>query len=121
MIWDSNKGVERGAHVVAWELANGAEVPTGLVVRHTCDNPGCVNPGHLLPGTYAQNTADAVERGRMTRGERVHFSRLTEAQVLEMRRRYAAGTETLSTLGREFDVDPSTISLIIRRVTWKHV
>ena len=31
------KSKNRPAHVVAWELANGQEVPAGMVVRHTCD------------------------------------------------------------------------------------
>lgn len=34
------------------------------VVRHTCDNPPCVNPLHLLPGTHADNEQDKARRGR---------------------------------------------------------
>jgi len=52
------------AHVLSWEIANGQHRPSGLVVRHTCDNPPCVNPGHLQLGTFADNTRDMHERGR---------------------------------------------------------
>ena len=40
------------------------EIPDGLVIRHTCDNPPCVNPNHLITGTPAQNVQDSFDRGR---------------------------------------------------------
>lgn len=49
-----------GAHRVAWELANGAVIPDGLVIDHLCRNPPCVNPAHLEPVTQREN----LRRGR---------------------------------------------------------
>lgn len=52
------------AHRLAWELMNGP-VPDGLVVRHKCDNPRCVNPSHLEVGTQKDNSMDTSRRGRL--------------------------------------------------------
>lgn len=51
------------AHRVVYEHLVGP-IPSDAVLRHSCDNPPCVNPAHLQPGTQADNVADMVERER---------------------------------------------------------
>jgi len=34
------------------------------VVRHTCDNPKCINPSHLIAGNPLDNVEDRIVRGR---------------------------------------------------------
>lgn len=51
------------AHRLVWTQANGP-IPEGLVVRHRCDNPPCVNLEHLELGTQKENGQDMVERNR---------------------------------------------------------
>lgn len=51
------------AHRLFYERHKG-EIPAGLVLRHKCDTPACVNPAHLIPGTQRDNTLDAQARGR---------------------------------------------------------
>ena len=43
------------------------DIPEGLLVRHTCDNPPCVLPSHLRTGTAKENNNDMYERGRDNR------------------------------------------------------
>lgn len=49
-------------HRFGYELWIGA-IPDGMVVRHLCHFPSCVNPWHLKLGTPKDNTWDAIERG----------------------------------------------------------
>ena len=51
------------AHRFAFGLDN---IPKGMAVCHTCDNPGCVNPDHLFLGTNLDNTQDMISKGRNT-------------------------------------------------------
>ena len=109
------------AHRVSWEFHNG-EIPDGLQVLHTCDNPPCCNPGHLFLGTPAVNAADRDTKGRQAdfRGEGNSSARLTEAQVVEIRRRHNAG-ETQAALGIEYGVANQHVSGIVNGKKWAHV
>lgn len=82
------RGRVRPAHK-AILLGMDIEVPPGRVVMHVCDVPACCNPAHLRIGTYAENTRDAMTKGRMKRqfqrAERHIHSRLTSEQVLAIR------------------------------------
>lgn len=64
-------------------------IPPGHLVLHKCDRPRCFEPSHLFTGTHKQNTADAVAKGRLARGERAGGAKLTTEDVLEIKRRIA--------------------------------
>lgn len=62
----------------------------GLVVRHKCDNPRCINLEHLEIGTYKDNMADMHSRGRAVKlkGTGQPNSKLTQEQVGWVRANY---------------------------------
>lgn len=93
------------AHRFAHELFCGP-IPEGMVVRHVCDNPPCVNPAHLELGTKAENNRDTAIRRRHHYGRDHWNGRLTEGDVLEILTSPMRNCE----LARKFGVDPSHIS-----------
>lgn len=114
----SLNGRNVATHRLAYELGHGV-APGDRLVCHSCDNHACCNPAHLFLGTNRDNTHDALTKGRLVfpRGARHGQSRLTERQVVEIRRRRAAGERGID-LAREFGVDPSTITKAVRGVCW---
>lgn len=107
------------AHRHAYELVNGP-IPPGFVVRHTCDNPPCINPAHLEVGTQAENIRDAVERGRhfCPVGERNPGARITREQAEEVRRAFRAREADGQTLADRFGIARSTVYGIAAGRSW---
>ena len=97
----------RTAHRLAYELTHGP-LPAGMHVLHNCDERRCCNPAHMRLGTNEENIADKVARGRTH-----STSKLTAAQVAEIKARVEAG-EVQAALAREFGVQDSTIVRIKR-------
>lgn len=98
--------------------------PGQMLVCHSCDNPLCCNPRHLFLGTSQDNVKDSVAKGRHSSvtivGEQKSGSKLTEDQVKEIRFLRLCG-QSLGKISHKFKIDPSTVSQIALRKTWKHV
>lgn len=101
------------AHRVSWTLHRGP-IPDGLVVRHRCDNPPCVNPEHLELGTRLDNVRDAVARSDAWRNSRGRSRLRNDIDTVEVRRRYAAG-ESQQLIANALEIGQSTVSRVIRR------
>lgn len=119
-----HRGHHIGAHRVAYELHYGV-APGDLQVCHHCDNPPCVRPDHLFLGTQKDNVHDMMRKGRRVQGDvcgsKNGNATLTESQVAEIRRRYAAGGVRQVDLAAEYGVPQTSISSIVRRKQWTHV
>lgn len=123
--WESRpvyryNGESMNAARVVWILATG-EDPGGIQVCHTCNGGsgahGCINIRHLYLGDHKQNAKDRSDAG-VGWGERHSHNILTESQVIEIRRLYAAGGITQKELGRRYGTCRSNISLIVRGEGW---
>lgn len=90
------------------------------VVRHTCDNPRCINPAHLVGGTQYDNVRDMHDRNRV--GDCRNFGTangrtvLTDAQVAHIRASYIKGSREygLPALARKYGVGTSQIHRIVK-------
>lgn len=106
---------------VAFLLIYGAD-PYPSLVLHRCDNPPCCNPDHLFLGTPGDNVRDRDDKGKLVvrRGEDNNNAKLTHAQVIDIRERYAHG-ERGTPLAKEHNIKPTSLFKIIRGESWKHV
>lgn len=110
------------AHRHAYELAFGA-VPDGQLVLHRCDNPACCNVEHLFLGSQLDNMTDRLEKGRFTtqaKGKDNAAAKLTDADVLEIRRLVSEGTYQKD-VAEQFGVSQPLISMIALRKNWRHL
>ncbi|MBA2706170.1 MAG: HNH endonuclease [Blastocatellia bacterium] len=129
-------GKQTTAHRVAWELAHGP-IPAGMLVCHNCpggDNPRCCRPDHMFLGTQTDNMRDCSQKNRCQKGDMHHMrrfgqpacgekaphSKLTDAIVIAIRTRIAAG-ELQRILAAEYGIDQGHVSQIVRRRIWKHL
>lgn len=123
-------GKTERAHRISWFLKYGKwPIPCCL---HKCDNRPCVRPSHLFEGTKKDNTADMLAKGRhisgvkgrpelAAHGEEHSCAKLTDAKVLEIRRRYAPRIVTLAQLANEFRVSITVVYHVVHHMRWKHL
>lgn len=108
-------GRRYGAHELALSFTTGEARLSTLDTCHSCDTPLCVNPAHLRFDTRRSNVTEMVERGRMARQ-----GRLTDEEIILIRKRRAAGARQ-SDLAQQFGVSDGQISMIVRGKRWASV
>jgi HNH endonuclease len=120
---------------VAYRLSMNQD-PGDNLVCHTCDNRKCIAPAHLFLGSNNDNIQDMVKKGRQARGEKHGFalhpesvargsrnwwSKLTESDVVEIRALYAKGGKTQRQIGAMFGINNQNVSMIVNRISWRHI
>lgn len=99
-----------GAHVFSFIIHSG-QIPDGLVIRHTCDNPPCVNPEHLLSGTKRDNSLDMVVR------HRCKATKLTDEQVLLVR----LDLRPFLDIASDYGITEGDVGHIKHKRIWRHL
>lgn len=103
---------------VSYEVLKG-DIPKGMYVCHSCDNPQCVNPDHLFLGTQTDNMIDMYQKGRhkIMAGESNGMSKLKEADVLVIR----SGQYSIRELADMYNISCSAVYRVLRNKTYKNV
>lgn len=82
----TDKGKNLQVHRLSYLWEHGS-LPDNSLVRHTCNNPRCVNPDHLVLGTYMDNAQDRerANRNGTPKGSASYLSKVDEKDVLIIR------------------------------------
>jgi hypothetical protein len=120
-LWSPTGGKTVRAHRLALTLKLGRPLVKGEEARHLppCAMRSCCNPLHLGPGTHQQNIADREAAGTTQKGAKHWKTTLTEANVIEIRRR--APTEPYASIAADFGVGKEAIRKIVLGENWKHI
>ena len=85
----------------------------GMIVRHLCDNPPCINPDHLAVGTQADNLADMHEKHRWP-------TVLNDRKVWIIKRLDELGWRK-TVIGQVVGTSDANVRQVTSGKTWRHV
>lgn len=94
-----------------------------MQVRHRCPggpNRLCCNPAHMTTGTNLENALDRFDDGTEPVGEKNPHAKLSEVDVLSIRRAHREG-ESYASLALRYQVHKVTIGCIVRGKSWSHI
>jgi hypothetical protein len=93
----------------------------GQICRHLNGVRDDNRPCNLAWGTHAQNSADRFTHGTVPLGEGHKRSKLTAAQVREIKKAISAGERSNKKIAKMFGVTGGAIGAIRHGTTWAHL
>lgn len=111
------------AHRLVWRHFKGP-IPDGLTINHKDGRKKRNDPTNLETATYSEQRHHAIQvlgaGHHDVSGENHPKAQTTDAQVIEMRQRRAAGA-MIKDLARDAGMKPGAVSAICTRRTWRHI
>ena len=101
-------GINKQAHVVAFELIHGP-IPDGFCICRSCDDRKCCNPSHL----FVESRSDFFKRCRGRSNEKLDELMVHEIRAIEGR--------TLEMIAGQYAVSVSTVWRVRKHKAWVHV
>lgn len=115
---NSKKGILAISRAIAITFIPNPQPEINNCVLHKDDNPLNNHVSNLKWGTQQENIAEAKLRKRM--GVKNGMSKLTEKQVLKLRKLFSQG-HTIESLRVKFNLTYMHTYNIVRRRAWKHI
>lgn len=95
--------------------------PARMEARHLNGRRADNRLVNLAWGTRLDNAADRENHGKQLHGSRSPNAKLTEDQVVSIRRRYAGGESSMLGMAHEYGVGFTTVWNVVQRRTWFHL
>ena len=115
-LFDGNKLHHHNVHRIVARCFIG-QCPKSMIVLHGIKGSLDNSVTNLRYGTHKQNSEDKVRDNTTSRGEKCVTSKLKTSDVLLIRKLYAVGSRQVD-LAKQFGVEQTTISRIVRRRSW---
>ncbi len=120
LFWFRGKYIR--AHRFSYELFVGPIKDSKMILhKRECGNRNCINPHHLYMGTNADNMRDMMLWGNATNGQNNGSAKLSESDVLTIRRIHKNNRHGYAKSAELFGVSATTIGIVVRGLRWKHI
>jgi hypothetical protein len=118
---DGKKWMKKVHRLVAEVFCENSE--NYSIVMHLDNDRRNNKADNLQWGTLKMNSQQMIREGRgnKSRGSKHYLSKLTEDQVIEIRKKYIPRKYTLQQLAKEYNVSFGLIGHVIKNRNWTHV
>lgn len=117
---DRNRKTRRVSHIILESFVGPR--PDGTEACHGPDhNPSNDRPENLRWDTHFNNIGDKIAINSQAKGIGHGMVKLTDADVISLRRIHEEQGLGYKRLGRMFKISPNQAMLIIKRINWKHI